>query len=127
MNGNTYFNFRFYNPLPVWRQQVAAANSEALSHFGSHSASEPRKYFVDHKGIFTTILRTWVQNSTLFLQNRGHAEVVKKAPSSAKYVTRVRPPSVPEYLSATPPPPPPPRIRVRHVYISDIHLLLNKA
>ena len=32
---------------------------------------------------------------TLLLQNRRHAEVLKKTPSSAKYVTRVRPPSVP--------------------------------
>ena len=31
MNGNTYFNLRFYNPLLVKRQQVAAANSEAQS------------------------------------------------------------------------------------------------
>ena len=38
----------------------------------------------------------WVQKSTLLLQNRGHAEVLKKTPSSAKYVTLVRPPSIPE-------------------------------
>ena len=64
---------------------------------------ESRVYFVDCKGILTPVLRAWVQKSTLLLQNRGHAEVLKKTPSSAKYVTRVRPPSVPE----CPPPPPP--------------------
>ena len=48
-----------------------------------------RVYFVDCKGIFTPILRTWVRKSTLLLQNRGHAEVLKKTPSSAKYVTKV--------------------------------------
>ena len=62
---------------------------------------QSRVYFVDCKGILTPILRTWVQKSTLLLQNRGHAEVLKKTPSSAKYVTKVRPPSVPE----CPPPP----------------------
>ena len=49
---------------------------------------------MDCKGILIPILRTWVQKSTLLLQNRGHAEVLKKTPSSAKYVTKVRPPSV---------------------------------
>ena len=49
---------------------------------------QSRVYFVDCKGILTPILRTWVQKSTLLLQNRGHAEVLKK--------TQVRPPSVPE-------------------------------
>ena len=56
---------------------------------------------MDCKGI---ILDTWVQKGTLLLQNRGHAEVLKKTPS-AKYVTQVRPPSAPE----CPPPPPPNR------------------
>ena len=37
-------------------------------------------YFVDCKGILTPILRTWVHKSTLLLQNRGHAEVLKKDP-----------------------------------------------
>ena len=36
------------------------------------------------------------QKSTLLLQNRRHTEVLKKTPSSAKYVMRVHPPSVPE-------------------------------
>ena len=39
-----------------------------------------RVYFVACKGILTPILRTWVQKSTLLLQNRGHAEVLKKDP-----------------------------------------------
>ena len=30
--------------------------------------------------ILTPILRTWVQKITLLLQNRGHAEVLKKDP-----------------------------------------------
>ena len=65
---------------------------------------QSRICFVDCKGILTPILRTWVKKSTLLLQNRGHEKVLKKTPSSAKYVTKVRPPSVPEC-----PPPPPPR------------------
>ena len=38
MNGNTYFNLRFYNPLPV---QFAAADSEAHVTSGVTRASEP--------------------------------------------------------------------------------------
>ena len=68
---------------------------------------QSRVCFRDCKGILTPILRTCVQKSTLLLQNRGHAEVLKKTPSSAKYVTKVRPPSVPEC------PPPPPRVDSR--------------
>ena len=41
---------------------------------------QSRAYFVDCKGILTPILRTWVQKSTLLLQNRGHAEFLKKDP-----------------------------------------------
>ena len=41
---------------------------------------QSRVYFVDCEGILTPILRTWVQKSTLLLQNRGHAEVLKKDP-----------------------------------------------
>ena len=48
---------------------------------------------MDRKGILTPILRTWAQKSTLLLQNRGHAEVLKNIPSSAQYAA----PSVPEY------------------------------
>ena len=55
---------------------------------------QSRIYFVECKGILTPILRTWVQKSTLLLQNRGHAEVLKKDPFFRKYLTRVRPPSV---------------------------------
>ena len=35
---------------------------------------------MDCKGILTPILRTWVQKSNLFFQNRGHAEVLKNDP-----------------------------------------------
>ena len=63
------------------------------------SRRQSHLYLVDCKGMFIPplplILRTWVQQ--ILLQNRGHAEVLKKTPSSAKYVTRVRPPSVPKY------------------------------
>ena len=45
------------------------------SHFRSHSA-----YFLDCRVILTPILCTWVQKSTLLLQNRGHAEVLKIDP-----------------------------------------------
>ena len=41
---------------------------------------QSRVYFVNCKGILTPILRTWVQKSTILLQNRGHAEVLKKDP-----------------------------------------------
>ena len=55
-----------------------AANSEAqilgVTRRQSHVC------FVDCKGILTLILRTWVQKCTLLLQNRGHAEVLKKDP-----------------------------------------------
>ena len=55
---------------------------------------------MDCKGILTPILRTWVQKSTLLLQNRGHAEVLKKDPffreihneGAAPLCTRVPPP-----------------------------------
>ena len=64
---------------------------------------------MDCKGILTPILRTWVLKSTLLLQNRGHAEVLKKDPffleirneGAAPLGTWVPPPP--------PPPPPPPR------------------
>ena len=98
MNGNTYFNF--YNLLPVSRQQVAAANSEAQS---LRESLGVRAAYISWivRGYSPPILRTWGQKSTLLLQNRGHAEVLKKTPSSAKYVTRVRPP----FVSECPPPP----------------------
>ena len=127
MNGNTYFNLKFYNPLLVQRQQVTSANSKALVTSGV-TQRQSRVYFVDYKGILTPILRTWVQKSTLLLQNRGHAEVLIKTPSSAKYVTKVRPPSVPEC-----PPPPPPRAHTQLVeykrgplgWLSSIYLFLS--
>ena len=106
MSGNTYFNLiRFYNPLRI----IAAASGGCK--LGSPDTSgvtrrQSRVCFVDCKGILTPILRTWVQKSTLLLQNRGHAKVLKKTPSSAKYVTKVRsppPPPPPLYLSAPPP------------------------
>ena len=86
-----------------WRQLTRKPN-----HFGSVTRCQSRVYFVDCKGILTPILCTWIQESTLLLQNRGHAEVLKKTPSSAEYVTRVRPPSVPLGPPNPPPPPPPP-------------------
>ena len=61
-------------------------------------------YFVDCKGILTPILRTWVHKSTLLLQNRGHAEVLKKDPFFREIRNEGAAP--PLYLSAPPPPPP---------------------
>ena len=59
-----------------WRQQTRKP-----SHFGSGvTRCQSRVYFMDCKGILTPILRTWVQKSTLLLQNRGHAEVLKRYP-----------------------------------------------
>ena len=91
---------------------MASANSKALVTSGV-TQRQSHVYFVDCKGILTPILRTWVQKSTLLLQNRGHAEVLKKTPSSAKYVKRVRPHSMPE---CPPPPPPPPGFVVIFYY-----------
>ena len=51
-------------------------------------------------GIFTPHTSYLGTKKYPLLQNRGHAQVFKKTPSSAKYVTRVRPPL---YLSAPPP------------------------
>ena len=82
---------------------------------------QSRAYFVDCERIFTPILRTWVQKSTLLLQNRWHAEVLKKTPSSAKYVTRVRPPSVPESPPPPPPPPPPPAGKYSRDQLYGLH------
>ena len=41
---------------------------------------QSRVYFVDCKLILTPIHRTWVQKSTLLLQNHRHAEVLKEDP-----------------------------------------------
>ena len=57
---------------------------------------QSRVYFVDCKGILTPILRTWVQKSTLLLQNRGHAEVLKKDP----FFREIRNAGAPPHLSA---------------------------
>ena len=77
---------------------MAAANSEAQS---LRESLGVRAAYISWivRGFPPPILRTWIQKSTLLLQNRGHAEVLKKTPSSAKYM----------YLFAPPPPPPPPR------------------
>ena len=75
MNGNTYFNFRFYIILCVFcGSKLGSPVTSGVTR--RHS----RVYFVDCEGIFTPILRTCVRKSTLLLQNRGHAEVLKKDP-----------------------------------------------
>ena len=59
----------------------------------------------------THILRTWVQKSTLLLQNRSHTEVLKKDTFFGKIRNQIAPPP-------PPPPPPPPRdyyIQCRHL------------
>ena len=56
---------------------------------------------MDCKGILTPIFRTWVQKITLLLQNRGHAEVLKKDPFFREIRNEGAAPSVPE----CPPPP----------------------
>ena len=105
MNGNKYFNLRsekyYFTQLKILYSSACLAAASGGSKLGRPVTSgvtlrQIRVYFVACKGILTPILRTWVQKSTLLLQNRGHAEVLKKTPSSAKYVTQVRPPSVPE-------------------------------
>ena len=72
---------------------MAAANSEAQSLRESLGVRAAYILWIV-RGFSTPIFRTWVQKSTLLLRNRGlgHAEVLKKTPSSAKYVTRVPPP-----------------------------------
>ena len=110
MNGNTYFNFRFYNPLFSGSRlgssdiNIDTNNFRCISkvqllnyRLGSPVTSGVTRrqspvYFV--RGFSTPILRIWVQKSTLLFKNRGHAEVLKKTPSSTKYVTRVRPPFI---------------------------------
>ena len=69
---------------------------------------QSRVYFVDCKGILTPILRTWVQKSTLLLQNRGHAEVLKKDPFFREIRNEGAPPPPPLCTWVPPPPPPPP-------------------
>ena len=85
---------------------MAAANSEAQS-LGESLGVRAAYILWIVRGFSSPILRTWVQKSTLLLQNRGHAEVLKKTPSSAKYVTRCGPPLYPSSTPPTPPPPPP--------------------
>ena len=60
MNGNTYFNLRFYNPLPV---QFAAADSEAHVTSGV-TRRQSRIYFVD---LFTHFLHATPSDVTSFL------------------------------------------------------------
>ena len=74
---------------------MAAANSEAQSLRESLGVRAAYISWIVRR-FSPPIHRTWVQKSTLLLQNRGHAEVLKKTPSSAKYVTRVRPSYVSE-------------------------------
>ena len=69
---------------------------------------QSRVYFVDCKGILTPIPRTWVQKSSLLLQNRGHAEVLKKDPFFREIRNAGTGPTAPEC-----PPPPSPRERHR--------------
>ena len=91
MNGNTIFNLRFLTSAC----SVCVSRLGSPRHFGRHLASE-RHIFCGLLGDFhPTILRTWLQKNTLFIQNRGHSEVLKKTPSSAKYVRWVRPPMYP--------------------------------
>ena len=73
---------------------MAAANSEAQS----------LREIVDCKVILTPILRTWVQKSTLLLQNRRHAEVLKKT-------REIRHAGAAPLCTWVPPPPPPPRFQ----------------
>ena len=57
MNGNTYFNLRFYNPLPV---QFAAADSEAHVTMGvTRRDSEPHIFRILLGDFHSPILRTW--------------------------------------------------------------------
>ena len=120
MNGNTYFNLRFYNPLPV---QFAAADSEAHVTSGvTRRDSEPHIFRRLLGDFHSPILRTWLQKNTLFIQNRGHSEVLKKTPSSAKYVRRVRPPlylRAPQYPPPPPPPPPPRAACIANYVVND--------
>ena len=59
---------------------------------------------MDCKGILAPILSTWVQKSTLLLQNRGHAEVLKKDP----FFREIRNEGAAPLCTWVPPPPPPP-------------------
>ena len=106
MNGNTYFNFRFYNPLRVYRQQLAAANSEAQI---LRESIGVRAAYVSWivRGFWPPYFVPGYKKVPFFYKIADMRRSSKKTPSSAKYVTKVRPPSVPE----CPPPGSPQTVR----------------
>ena len=106
MNGNTYFNFKFYNLLAVSRQQTRPGDWEAQAlreSLGVRAADiswivrgfSPPYFVPGYKKV-------------LFFYKSRTCGGLKKTPSSVKYVTRVRPPSVPTSNSYPPPPSPSP-------------------
>ena len=83
---------------------------------------QSRIYFV--RGFSSLV--TGYKKVPFFLQNRGHAEVLKKTPSFAEYVTWCSPPESPP----PPPPPPPPtldwkRAKFKTRLFSHLHLRYN--
>ena len=66
------------------------------------------------------ILRTWAQKVPFFYKSRTRGRSSKRPPSSAKYVTRVRPPSVPDC-----PPPPSPGINPPQLSIIGIKIQIG--
>ena len=86
---------------------MAAANSKAQSLRESLGVTAAYISWIV-RGFSPPHFEPGYEKVSLLFQNRGHAEVLKKTPSSAKYVTKVRPPSVPECPSPPPPPPPGP-------------------
>ena len=77
------------------------------------SRCQSHGYFVDCKGIFTPHTLYLGSKKYPSFTNHGHAELLKKTPSSVKYLKWVRPHSVPD----SPPPPPPDRVLI----VSRVH------
>ena len=107
MNGNTHFNFWCYD----WKSSaclaaaVAAADSETQSLRESLVVRAADTSWIVKKGIFTphtSYLGT--KNYPFFLQNRGHAEVLKK--TTFREIRNMG--AAPLYTWVPPPPPPDP-------------------
>ena len=92
MNGNTYFNFRFYFPLLFSGSRLGRPRPPGANVTSGVARRQSRVYFMDSSPIH----RSWVQIRALHLQNRGLAEVLKRPFLPQKNVTQVRPPSEPE-------------------------------
>ena len=115
MNGNTYFNLRFYNPLPV---QFAAADSEAHVTSGV-TRRQSRIYFVDCKGTFTPHTSYLVTKIYPFYTKSRAFRGLKKDPFFHEIRKAGTAPSVPESPTIPPPPPPPRAACIANYVVND--------